>query len=149
VLTTLEVALSGGVLLIGRDGAMRDVAGVHGSYRSVEETSGALEALASWTSEWGVAACDFYFDQPVSNSGRLRARVLETASARALPWHAHVVPNPDTVLMRCTTALVASADAQILDAEVRWFNLAREIVARALPTANIIDLSACQPGDPG
>ncbi|HTU63532.1 MAG TPA: DUF434 domain-containing protein, partial [Polyangiales bacterium] len=73
VLTTLEVALSGGVLLIGRDGAMRDIAGVHGSYRRVEETEGALDLLAHLTVEWGVACCEIYLDQPVSNSGRLRA----------------------------------------------------------------------------
>jgi len=36
VLTTLEVALSGGVVMVGRDAVMRDIAGVHGSYRSVE-----------------------------------------------------------------------------------------------------------------
>jgi len=32
-LITLEAALSGAVLLRGRDGVLRDLAGVHGSYR--------------------------------------------------------------------------------------------------------------------
>jgi len=136
VLTTLEVALSGGVLLIGLDGAMRDIAGVHGSYRRVEETQGALDLLAHLTVEWGIARCEIYLDQPVSNSGRLRAFIEQ----HSWPFVVHVVPSPDSVLMQ-SGHIVASADGQILDAPVRWFNLARECVERALPHANSIDLS--------
>ena len=147
VLTTLEVALSGGVLLIGRDGVMRDIAGVHGSYRSVEETTPALQLLADLTLDWGLAACEFYLDQPVSNSGRLRAHLLEVAQLRTLPWSAHVVMNPDRELIR-SPHVVASADAQILDAGVRWTNLARNAVALAVASATVVDLSACESGEP-
>ncbi len=45
VLTTIEAALAGGVILIGRDGACRDMASMHGSYRKVAETLPALELL--------------------------------------------------------------------------------------------------------
>ncbi len=45
VITTLEVALAGGVLLIGRDGCMRDMASFHGNYRVVEDAPHAAEAL--------------------------------------------------------------------------------------------------------
>src|SRR5262245_53876532 len=38
VLTTIEVALSGGVVLQGRDGCLRDIAGMHGHYKMLEET---------------------------------------------------------------------------------------------------------------
>lgn len=140
VLTTLEVALSGGVLLIGRDGAMRDIAGVHGSYRRVEETQRAIELLADLTARWGMAKCEIYLDQPVSNSGRLRAFLEDLAAAHHWPFTVFVVPSPDSVLMR-SEHVVASADGQILDAPVRWFNLARECVALAVPHASCIDLS--------
>ena len=33
VVTTVEAALGGGVLLVGRDGAVRDMASMHGNYR--------------------------------------------------------------------------------------------------------------------
>jgi len=33
VITTIEVALAGGVLLLGRDACIRDMASLHGSYR--------------------------------------------------------------------------------------------------------------------
>lgn len=144
VLTTLEVALSGGVLLIGRDGVMRDIAGVHGSYRRVEETQAAIELLGDLIVEAGISGCEIYLDQPVSNSGRLRAFIEQRASARQLRVVVHVVQNPDSVLMR-SQHIVASADGQILDAPVCWFNLARECVARAVPNANLIDLSWHEP----
>ena len=140
VLTTLEVALSGGVLLIGRDGALRDIAGVHGSYRPVEETAAALELVREFTNTWGVARCEWYFDQPVSNSGRLCARVREVAERDGLAWTASVVPDPDAVLMQ-SAGVVASADARILDAAVRWVDLTRCVVQTRVPGAYLIDLS--------
>src|SRR6266404_1471952 len=38
LILTLESALGGGVMLVGRDGCYRDMASVHGTYRRVEET---------------------------------------------------------------------------------------------------------------
>lgn len=139
IITSLEVALSGGVLLISRDGVIRDIAGVHGSYRSVEETTPAITLIASITQTWGVAHCEIYLDEPVSNSGRLRAHILQLAAANAWPISVAVVRDPDSVLMS-SKQVIASADSQILDAQVRWLNLARACIEQALPHANIIDL---------
>jgi hypothetical protein len=45
VLTSIEAALSGGVILRARDGCYRDMASMHGSYRKVEETISAIHIL--------------------------------------------------------------------------------------------------------
>ena len=45
VLTTIEAALAGAVIIAGRDGCYRDMASMHGSYRKVEETSPAIELI--------------------------------------------------------------------------------------------------------
>ena len=45
VLTTIEAALGGAVVLVCRDTTCRDIAGIHGSYRKVAETLPALEKL--------------------------------------------------------------------------------------------------------
>src|SRR5947207_3163101 len=42
LLITIEAALSGGVLMLCRDGCIRDLSSVHGSYRSVQETETAI-----------------------------------------------------------------------------------------------------------
>ena len=55
VLTTVEAALSGGVLLAARDGALRDMASMHGSYRKVSETRTALELIARTLAQFSVA----------------------------------------------------------------------------------------------
>src|SRR5205823_7732523 len=38
VLTSVEAALAGGVIIVGRDGCWRDMASMHGTWRRVEET---------------------------------------------------------------------------------------------------------------
>ena len=52
VLTTIEAALGGAVVLVCRDQACRDIAGIHGSYRKVAETEPALEKLAGVWLSW-------------------------------------------------------------------------------------------------
>jgi hypothetical protein len=140
VLTTLEVTLSGGIVLLGRDGVLRDIAGVHGSYRAVEETVPALEHLAEFLRGLGVADCEILLDAPVSNSGRLRARIDELARERGWRVAARVVADPDATLSR-SAQIVASADGALLDRCGRWFNLARACVGSRIPHARIVDLS--------
>ena len=139
-LTTLEVALSGGIVLLGRDGVLRDIAGVHGSYRPVEETVPALEQLDGLLRDLGVAHCEILLDAPVSNSGRLRGLIDALARERGWRLAARVVADPDAVLSR-SAQIVASADGALLDRCQRWFNLARASVESRIPQARIVDLS--------
>ncbi len=140
VLTTIEAALGGGVLLLGRDGCCRDMASMHGSYRKVAETGPALELLGRVLESWGVAECRWWFDRPVSNSGRLKTMLLNLAASHAWPWRVELVPDPDAILAG-TSHIVATADSVVLDRCGPWINLAREALAAELPGAPIIDLS--------
>ena len=79
---TLEVALSGSLLLEGMDGTIRDLAGLRGSYRIVDKTVRAVELLLGRLEALGVKEALFYLDQQVSNSGRLRALLLDKAAER-------------------------------------------------------------------
>jgi hypothetical protein len=144
VLTTVEAALGGGVVLVGRDGCFRDMASMHGTYRSVEETRPALALIADRLAALGVACARWYVDAPVSNSGRLRGTLLEAGRERGQDWEVHLVPDPDAILPALAAsdaaAVVATADSAILDAEVPWFSLAAEVV-RHVPSAWVVDLS--------
>jgi hypothetical protein len=141
VLTTIEAALSGGVILAARDATYRDVASIHGSYRKVEETGPAIRMIGDVLTELGAAAVVWYLDSPVSNSGRLKAILLEAAAASGWNWQVEIVQDPDAVLAK-STAIVCTADSVILDAAAQWFNLAREIVTRRVPEAYVVDFSA-------
>jgi hypothetical protein len=136
----LEAALGGGVVLVGRDGCCRDVLGIHGSYHRVQETEPALRLIGEWTHEWGVSGCHWWLDKPVSNSGRLRALILEVAAAYGWNWPVDLVRDPDAVLA-ASSRVVVTADSAILDRCQRWVNLARAILTRSIPGAKLVDLS--------
>ncbi len=139
VLTALETALGGGVILIGRDGCCRDVAGVYSHYHKVEETLPALQAIGRYATQQGVAKCRWWLDSPVNNCGRLKAIIQDVATETGWPWEVELVTNPDRVLC-ATDQIVASADHVILDRCQRWFNLARQVIAEQVPHARTVDL---------
>ncbi len=154
VLTTVEAALGGGLILLGRDGAYRDMASMHGSYRKVAETLPALRLIGETLVALNCRPCRWLLDRPVSNSGRLKKMIEAVADEQAWPWRAELVPNPDALLVDsavspgATRALLegddvvaATADSAILDACPAWFNLARETVARHVPDARVLELA--------
>jgi hypothetical protein len=135
LMLTLESALGGGVVLGGRDGCFRDLASVHGTYRTVKETRPALVYAAFWMTEWGLGPCTWYLDAPVSNSGRLAAIIRDMDSR----WRAEVVPSPDALLTLAGDPVV-TADGVVLDRCDVWVNLARALVEVSAPNAFIVDL---------
>ncbi len=139
VLTTVEAALAGGVILAARDGAVRDMASMHGSFRRVEETRPALELIGRMTAALGVSGCRWYLDRPVSNSGRLKTVMEDTARQHGWNWAVELVANPDALLI-ASQQIIATADSAVLDRCRAWHNLARETIARFVPGARIVDL---------
>ena len=140
LLTTVEAAVSGGVILCGRDGCFRDMASMHGSYRKVEETRPALEMVGTALNRLGAARCLWLLDSPVSNSGRLAEVIREVAVENGWQWEVQLVTDPDAVLIR-SESIVVSADSMILDGCARWFNLAPEIIRRQVPQTNIVNMA--------
>lgn len=119
VLITLEKALGGGPVLIGRDGAWRDLAGVHGTWRSVEGTTPALEALGRVLAD---TPTTWVLDRPVSNAGRLATSIRILAAARAWPWTVRVEDHADAVLA-AHDGILASSDGGLLDRCEAWTTL--------------------------
>lgn len=129
---TLEAALGGGLLMRARDGCIRDLASMHGSYRRVAETEGAVSLLADGLAELRPAAVRCLLDRPVSNSGRLAERLRETG------WDVELVPNPDPLLAACPDPIVSS-DSAILDRCATWLNLTALLLPR-IAGAWVVDL---------
>jgi hypothetical protein len=96
-----------------------------------------LRVLAPHSVRW-------LLDQPVSNSGRLAARLRELGPDLGLPWTAEVVMNPDHVLAE-TTDVVVTSDSAVLDRAGAWFNLA-DLALVAAPTFWLLDLSVDELG---
>ena len=144
VLTTIEAALAGGVILPGRDGTYRDMASMHGSYRKVAETRPALELIGKTLAELEAGPCHWYLDSPVSNSGRLKGIIQEVAAEHQWAWDVELVHDPDPILAE-SPQIAATADSAILDRCARWFNLARETVDRQVSGARVLEFQYVMP----
>ncbi len=141
---TVEVALAGGVVLRGHDGAWRDMASVHGTYRTMQETATALEAIGVVLAPTQVCAVTFLIDAAVSNSGRLASRIRAMAVAHGWPWQAELVPDADPVL-QAAAGIVATSDSVVLDRVSQWCDVAGAVVQHAVPDAWCLDLGTPPP----
>jgi len=136
---TLEVALSGSLLIEGMDGTIRDLAGLRGSYRIVDKTVKAVDLLLRRMEETGVKNALFYLDRQVSNSGRLRGLLLDKAEGRPVRVQVKLHPSVDGQLSRMEN--VVTSDAVILDKCESWYNLNRPLIESAVPEAWVLRLN--------
>ena len=141
LIITVEAALSGGPLLIGVDDCIRDLSSVHGSYRSVEETDRAISMIGDALQRFALASVLWLLDRPVSNSGRLAAKIVDLASRNNWRWSVDVVFNPDSAMI-ASPAVAITSDSSILDRVARWADLKSYLLAHEIPDAWMIDLSA-------
>ncbi|MHC4526399.1 MAG: DUF434 domain-containing protein [Planctomycetota bacterium] len=140
LLITVEAAMSGGVIFKGRDGCLRDLASIHGTYRKVTETVPAFQLIGRSLKQIGVGHSRWLLDSPVSNSGRLKTLIGELAGESHWDWNVELLASPDGELAR-TESIVVSSDSVILDRCGRWSNLAGAIIEQQLPQTNLVDLS--------
>jgi hypothetical protein len=139
VLITIESALSRGLIFEGVDSCYRDLASIHGSYKKVLETEKAILLIGELLDKLSVEKSIWYFDRPVSNSGKLKQIVLDLADK--MHWNVEVLlhSNPDKVLKDCGQA-VASTDSVVLDAATAWFNLTRFIIEKHFQELNVLPM---------
>jgi len=69
----------------------------------------------------------FYLDQPVSNSGRLRAKILDIDWP--VPVTVEITRSPDALLKKLS--YVVTGDSIILDECESWFNMTAYILNQA------------------
>ncbi|WP_460220327.1 DUF434 domain-containing protein [Psychroserpens sp. MEBiC05023] len=134
LLIILESALSGAYLFKGLDEAYRDLSGVHGTYKRVQQTENALLLVGNRLKTNKVI---WVFDKPVSNSGRLKTMLRELAENHDFNWEIILDHNPDKVLAK-SKHIVVSSDAWVLDRAKRWLNLGAYIIEHHISEANII-----------
>ncbi len=140
LLITVEAAISGGFIFIGRDGCRRDLASIHGTYRKVTETIPALELIIDFINSLRPAEVVWLLDKPVSNSGRLKKIIDDSLLCNFENFSVRLSVNPDAELIS-TSAIVTSSDSVVLDKCSHWTNLAAEIIDSKIPEAKLIDFS--------
>jgi hypothetical protein len=138
-LITLEAALAGAPVFRGRDGALRDIASVHGRWRAVSTTQTALRALAAALARKRAGDVLWLLDRPVSRSAELAQTITELGAELGQRWRCELVFDPDGALA-ATRDVVATSDAGILDRCGPWIDLVSDAVAHDVPTAWCVDL---------
>jgi len=139
LLITIEAAISGAFVFKGRDGCLRDLASIHGTYRKVSETIPAVQIIGEFLKEIDAGNCLWLLDSPVSNSGRLKKLIGELALEHGWDWEVKLTISPDAELMK-TELIAVSSDSVILDSCKNWANLARAVIEKKVPDTRLVDL---------
>lgn len=139
-LITLEAALSGGVILLGRDRCLRDLSGIHGSYRFVEETEPALMRMGEMLNSLECLSAQWFLDRPVSNSGRLASLLKALSHKHRWPWKLVLEDNVDHMLIQSHHPVVTS-DSVILNRSSTWLGVMNPLVGQLDVAVWLVDLS--------
>ncbi|MDO5133240.1 MAG: DUF434 domain-containing protein [Eubacteriales bacterium] len=127
---TLEVLLCDSLLFACMDGTVRDLAALRGTYRLIPETTGAVRMMLDVLQEAGVYRVNILLDEPVSNSGRLKARIADLAEERSsFDLDIRILRDVDRALY--PKERVITSDSIILDHCVSWVNLTAECMRRS------------------
>ncbi len=118
---TLEIALCRSLLLRCMDGTIRDLAGLRGTYRLINETQKSVEIIAGMLEQLKIKKAVFYLDAPVSNSGRLKSLIENIWENHNTKLDVNVINDVDKTLQE--KECVITSDAIILDKCKSWFNL--------------------------
>jgi len=123
---TLEVMLSGSPVFEGMDGNIRDLAGLHGTYRIIPETEAAVRMLFDVLSKMKAGTLRFLLDEPISNSGKLKVLIAEIAESCGISPDITLLKGVDKALWDKEN--VVSSDAIVLDHCISWVNVLRRCV---------------------
>lgn len=139
VIITLETALSGSTLLYSMDGTVRDLCGLHGTYRLIDKTVQAIALIREELERLQADNIVFILDAQISNSGRLKCLLNEQLREQF---------NLDVCLSNHADSLlsgkncIATSDSGILDKCDGWVNLVYPIIKKNLSDVRPIDLSS-------
>ena len=139
---TLEVLLSDSLLFTCMDGTIRDLAALRGTYRLIPETTEAVQLMFDILQEASVGKVNILLDEPVSNSGRLKSLIAETAESKysssliaetaeqnkSFDLDIRILRDVDRTLYGKEG--VITSDSIILDHCTSWFNLTSECLRR-------------------
>ena len=125
---TLEVLKCDSILFSCMDGTVRDIASLRGTYRIIPETEDAVRLLFDSLEEMEIHSATVLLDQPVSNSGRLKALIAELAVEYPFALDIQIQKDVDRELYEKEN--VISSDSIILDRCLSWINLAAVCMER-------------------
>ena len=116
------------VLFRCMDGTIRDMAALRGTYRIIPETEAAVGMLLDALREMGAETVHILLDEPVSNSGRLKALITEIGEGYPFEMDIRILKVVDRELYGKEN--VITSDSIILDCCNSWVNLMASCVEK-------------------
>ena len=133
MIITLEVLFCDSILFTCMDGTIRDLAALRGTYRIIPETTDATSMLLDVLLEAGAESVHILLDEPVSNSGRLKALIADIGEKYPFTLDIQIRKDVDCELYGKEN--VITSDSVILDQCLSWVNLTAECLKREGKTA--------------
>ncbi len=121
---TLEVMFNEGILFKCMDGTIRDLAALRGTYRLIQETPEAIRIMFQTLQKARISKAAVLLDEPVSNSGRLKALIADIGEGFAFGLNIQILRDVDRTLYDKEN--VITSDSVILDHCASWVNLTAE-----------------------
>lgn len=122
----MESLVSNSPLLIGMDGAVRDMANIKGSYHIIDKTEPAINLLLNKLDELKISKAHIFLDRPISNSGRLKTLIRTIGEKYNVELDIVLLDAVDKELYYKEN--IVSGDSIILDNCVSWIPLYKWIV---------------------
>ena len=140
VLFTISNYLLGRIVFISNDLFLRDAGEVYGKLHKDPVFSRSLDLLVDYLDKIQPVRVEFYIDKPVSFSAELARSVREILSGKGILGDASLEKNPDAVLIRLDTGIVATSDSDILDETGRPVTDLAHLVLKDRFSLNLPDL---------
>lgn len=137
---TIESALAGSFLLLGNDGALRDLAGRSSQFALSETSEMAMDLLFSLLDELRPGRVVFLFDAPLSRSGQMAEGYRQRMKKLGISGSARAVPVPEREF-NYRECVIASSDRAVLDAASEWLDLARWVLDARICWQPAVDFS--------
>lgn len=127
---TVESAILGRTLLLGNDGALRDLAGQSARFRLTEASEVAQDWIFGFLSQLRPRGAVFLFDAPMSHSGLLAEQYRRRLKGIGLRGESRAVPVPESEIPS-SGCVAASSDQAVIDTAEVWIDLARASIEHA------------------
>ncbi len=135
VCRTVGSYLNGNPVFVGMDGLLRDVSELHRKKLKWEVLEKAVDFILQFLAEKQIASAWFYFDTPISHSGKMCALVNSRLPYYRLSGTAETVFSPDYELIQTTKGVLCTADSNIIEnAQVKVYDLAQQLILERFST---------------
>lgn len=131
VLITIEAALSGRPLVLADDGFIRDISGLSGSFKKSQITETAIQLILTVLKKWKPHKTVFFFDAPISMSGKLAEEIRDLLKQANLPGNATAIKVPEKILIGFP-GIIASSDTAIINQSKKVLDLAGYIITKRI-----------------